>query len=326
MDMTQLGQTEMPISRVGFGAWAIGGGGWVGGWGPQDDDDSVAAIHRALELGVTWIDTAAVYGIGHSEEVVGRAIKGLAEQPLIFTKCGLIGDPADGSVENVLEPDSIRREAEDSLRRLGVEAIDLYQIHWPDPDEDIEAAWSTLVELREAGKVRHIGVSNFDETQLERIAAIAPVETLQPHYSLVERAVEARELPWVEAHGTGVIAYSPMESGLLTGKMTRERIESLPDDDWRRTAPPFSDPLLEDNLALVERLNTVAARRDCTPGAVAIAWVLGHPTVTAAIVGARRPDQIEDTVVGGSLELSADDLRELGVPPRGHESYLPATV
>ena len=326
MDMRQLGQTDMRISRVGFGAWAIGGGGWKHGWGASDDDDSIATIHRALDLGVNWIDTAPVYGVGHSEEVVGRALKGRSDRPYVFTKCGLLGNRETDDVENTLEPDSIRREIEDSLRRLGVDVIDLYQIHWPDPDPAIEDAWATLVELKQQGKVRHIGVSNFDASQLERVHGIHPVESLQPHYSLLSRDVEGDVLPWCEKNGTGVIAYSPMESGLLTGKMTRERIESLPDDDWRRNSPDYQEPALTANLELVDRLSAVAERHGCQPGAVAIAWVLGHPAVTGAIVGARRPDQVEGTVAGGSLQLTEDDLREIGVPPRRHESYLPATV
>ncbi|CAA9546466.1 MAG: Aldo/keto reductase, partial [uncultured Thermoleophilia bacterium] len=257
---------------------------------------------------------------------VGRALKGRSDRPYVFTKCGLLGNRETDHVENTLEPDSIRREVEDSLRRLGVDVIDLYQIHWPDPDPAIEDAWATLIELKEQGKVRHIGVSNFDAGQLERIAGIHPVGSLQPHYSLLHREVEMDVLPWCADHGTGVIAYSPMESGLLTGAMTRERIESLPDDDWRRNNEDYQEPALTANLQLVERLSAVAERHGCTPGAVAIAWVLGHPAVTGAIVGARRPDQIEGTVVGGSLQLSLDDLREIGVPPRAHESYLPVTV
>jgi aryl-alcohol dehydrogenase-like predicted oxidoreductase len=304
---TQLGDTGLEITRLGFGAWAIGGGGWEFGWGPQEDDESIAAIHRALELGVNWIDTAAAYGFGHSEKVVGRALEGLDERPYVFTKASLVPGPGGRVVHN-LKRDSILREANQSLERLGVNAIDLYQIHWPIPDEDIEEGWSALAELKEQGLVHHIGVSNFDVEQLRRIKEIAPVETLQPQYSLVARDVEDEILPFAERERIGVIVYSPMGSGLLTGAMTRKRIESLPDDDWRKQSERFQEPQLSRHLALVERLETVAARLDSTPGAVAIAWTLRNPAVDGAIVGFRRPDQVDPILGAASLELSKDDI------------------
>jgi aryl-alcohol dehydrogenase-like predicted oxidoreductase len=304
---TQLGATGLEITRLGFGAWAIGGGGWEFGWGPQEDDESIAAIHRALELGVNWIDTAAAYGFGHSEGVVGRALEGLEERPHVFTKASLVPGPGGRVVHN-LKRDSILREANQSLERLGLDALDLYQLHWPIPDEDIEDGWSALAELKEQGLVHHIGVSNFDVEQLRRISEIAPVETLQPEYSLVARDVEDEILPFAERERIGVIAYSPMGSGLLTGAMTRKRIENLPDDDWRKQSERFQEPQLSRHLALVERLETVAARLDTTPGAVAIAWALRNPAVDGAIVGFRRPDQVDPILRAASLELSKDDI------------------
>ena len=304
---TELGTTGLQITRIGFGAWAIGGGGWEFGWGPQEDERSLEAIHRALELGVNWIDTAAAYGFGHSEEVVGRALHGLSERPYVFTKASLLEGPGRRVVHS-LKRDSVLREAHASLERLGVDAIDLYQIHWPIPDEDIEEGWSAFAELKQQGLVRHIGVSNFDLEQLRRIQQIAPVETLQPQYSLIERDVEGEILPFAERQDIGVIVYSPMGSGLLTGAMTRERIASLPEDDWRRRDPRFREPQLSRHLDLVERLQTVAERQGTTPGAVAIAWTLRNPAVDGAIVGFRRPDQVDPIIGAANLELSEDDI------------------
>ena len=304
---TRLGATDLEITPVGFGAWAIGGGGWEFGWGAQDDSESIAAIHRALDLGINWIDTAAAYGFGHSEEVVGLALEGLDERPYVFTKCSLLDD-GQRNVVHSLSRDSILREVGDSLHRLRVDAIDLYQIHWPNPEPDIEEGWSTLAELKAEGIVRHIGVSNFDAEQLRRIQQIAPVETLQPPYSLIERKVEREILPYAEREGIGVIAYSPMGSGLLTGRMTRERIEGLPDDDWRKTDERFLEPQLSRHLAVVDRLETVAERHGSTPGAVAIAWTLQNPAVDGAIVGFRRPDQVESLSDALSLELDDGDM------------------
>ncbi len=310
LNTSQLGATGLEITTVGFGAWAIGGGGWEFGWGPQEDDDSIAAIHRALELGVNWIDTAAAYGFGHSELVVGRALEGLEERPYVFTKGSLLEGPGRQVVHS-LERESILREAEASLERLGVDAIDLYQIHWPIPDEDIEEGWSALAELKARGLVRHIGVSNFTVEQLRRIQQIAPVETLQPQYSLVAPDVAGDLLPFADEHAIGVIVYSPMGSGLLTGKMTRERIDALPDDDWRKHDRRFREPQLSRHLALVERLQTVADRHDANPGAVAVAWTLRNPAVDGAIVGFRRPDQVDAIVAAANLELTDDDLDEI---------------
>jgi aryl-alcohol dehydrogenase-like predicted oxidoreductase len=309
---TELGNTGMEITRVGFGAWAIGGGGWEFGWGAQDDEASVDSIHRALELGVNWIDTAAAYGFGHSEQVVGRALAGVDDRPYVFTKASLVPGPG-GRVVNNLKRDSILREVEASLTRLGVEAIDLYQIHWPNPAEDIEEGWSTFAELKEQGLVRHIGVSNFDIAQLRRIQQIAPVETIQPPYSLIARDVEDEILPFAEREAIGVIVYSPMGSGLLTGAMTQARIASLPDDDWRRRSPHFQEPQLSRHLALVERMKIVAERLGTTPGAVAVAvaWTLKDPAVDAAIVGFRRPGQVAAILDAANLKLSEDDIETI---------------
>src|SRR5580700_747635 len=309
LQTTQLGDTGLEITTIGLGAWAIGGGGWEFGWGSQDDDESVQAIHRALERGVNWIDTAAAYGFGRSERIVGRAPREMAQvdRPYVFTKASLL-EGSDRRVVHSLKRDSILREAHASLERLGVDAIDLYQIHWPVPDEDIEEGWSAFAELKEQGLVRHIGVSNFDAEQLRRIQQIAPVETLQPQYSLIERDIEGEILPVAERDGIGVIVYSPMSSGLLTGAMARERIAGLPDDDWRKHDDRFREPELSRNLALVERLGAVADRHGTVPGAAAIAWTLGNPAVDGAIVGFRSPDQVDPLIDAANLELSQDDI------------------
>jgi aryl-alcohol dehydrogenase-like predicted oxidoreductase len=304
---TQLGNTDLEITRLGFGAWAIGGTGYEFAWGEQDDDASLAAIERALDLGINWIDTAAVYGFGHSEDVVGLALAGRRDRPYVFTKASLL-DGGDGRVAHSLKRDSIRREVEASLARLRVDAIDLYQIHWPDPEPDIEEGWATFAELKEEGLVRHIGVSNFNVGQLRRIQEIAPVETLQPQYSLVERGFEREILPHALREGIGVIVYSPMGSGLLTGAMTRDRIAHLPDDDWRRRGEQFTEPRLSRNLALVERLRAVAEHHHTTPGAVAVAWTLRNPAVDGAIVGFRRPDQVDPILAAAWLELTDEDV------------------
>ena len=304
---TPLGATGLEITRVGFGAWAIGGGGWEFGWGPQADDESVAAIHRALELGVNWIDTAAAYGFGRSEEVVGRALEGLARRPYVFTKASLLDD-GTGRVRHSLKRDSILREAEASLKRLGVDAIDLYQIHWPIPEGDIEEGWAAMAELKERGLVRHIGVSNFDTGQLKRIQGIAPVETLQPQYSLIDREAEDEILPFAEREDIGVIVYSPMGSGLLTGAITRERIAAMPADDWRRSDARFTEPQLSRHLGIAARLREVADSYDTTPGAVAVAWTLRNPAVDGAITGFRRPAQVDPILAAANLELTAADV------------------
>jgi aryl-alcohol dehydrogenase-like predicted oxidoreductase len=313
MQTRKLGNSDLHITPVGYGAWAIGGSGWQFAWGSQDDKDSIAAIHCALELGVNWIDTAAVYGLGHSEEVVARALKSWSgPRPYVFTKCGLRWDD-DGNVRKVLNADSIRHEVEDSLRRLSVEVIDLYQIHWPpDPDSaELEEGWSTLASLQRQGKVRWIGVSNFSVQQLRRAQTVASVTSLQPRYSLVHREVEDQVLPYCRGENIGVIVYSPMASGLLTGAMTRERAGKLSKDDWRRAHPDFIEPNLSRNLALVERLRQIARRHNRSPGEVAIAWTLHNDAVTGAIVGARNAHQAEGVMRAGELRLTDEDVSEI---------------
>ncbi|MGA8647634.1 MAG: aldo/keto reductase [Candidatus Sulfotelmatobacter sp.] len=313
MQTRNLGKSDLHITSVGYGAWAVGGSGWQFAWGSQDDNDSIAAIHRALELGVNWIDTAAVYGLGHSEEVVARTLKSwTGPRPYIFTKCGLRWD-AQGNVQKVLSADSIRREVEDSLRRLSIDVIDLYQIHWPpDPDSPaLEEGWSTMADLKREGKVRWIGVSNFNVQQLRRAKAVAPVISLQPPYSLVHREIEDEILPYCLREGIGVIVYSPMASGLLTGAMTRDRAAKLPKDDWRRTNPDFTEPNLSRNLELVERLREIAKRHNRSIGEVAIAWTLHNPAVTGAIVGARNAHQAEGVMRAGDLRLNDKEVNEI---------------
>jgi aryl-alcohol dehydrogenase-like predicted oxidoreductase len=310
---SELGRTGLQITRVGLGAWAIGGGGWEFGWGPQDDEHSLAAIRRALEQGVNWIDTAAAYGFGRSESVVGRALAEMPrdERPYVFTKCSLLEGPGRRVIHN-LKRDSILREAQASLERLGLDAIDLYQIHWPNPPEDIEQGWAALAELKEQGLVRHIGVSNFDASQVRRIQQIAPVETIQPQYSLIERDAARELLPFAQSEGIGVIVYSPMGSGLLTGKMTRARIEQFPDDDWRKQDERFLEPQLSRNLELVDRLSEAAARHGTEPGTVAVAWTLCNPAVDGAIVGFRRPEQVDPVLPAANLKLTDEDLEQIG--------------
>lgn len=309
MKTRQFGKTDMHITPIGFGTWAIGGGNWMYGWGEQNDTDSIAAIKRALDLGINWIDTAPAYGLGHAEEIVAAALKGRAEKPYIFTKCSLVWNPGERTIRGNLKAASIRREAEESLRRLQVETIDLYQMHWPDPDEEIEEGWGTMAELQKEGKVRYIGVSNFNVSQLRRVMAIAPVSSLQPPYSLIDRGVEEELLPFCQQNNIAVIVYSPMQSGLLTGQMTRERIANLPDNDWRKQDQEFQEPRLSRNLALVEKLREIAQLYQRTPAEAAIAWTLQNPAVTGAIVGARNPQQV-DTIVGAA-EFRLNEL-ELG--------------
>ena len=313
MEMRKLGNSDIKITPVGFGAWALGGGGWEFAWGPQDDADSIAAIHRALELGVNWIDTAAVYGLGHSEEVVARALKEWrGPRPYVFTKCVLVWNEK-GKIWKEFSAASIRRECEDSLRRLQVDTIDLYQMHWP-PDEGkpgLEEAWQTLAALKAEGKVRWIGVSNFNAVQIKRAEQIAPVTSLQPPYSIIRRQIEAETLPYCEKQGIGVINYAPMASGLLTGAMTRERAAALPPDDFRSRNPEFREPRLSKNIELVERLRHVGARHGRTPGEVAIAWTLRSPAITAAIVGARNAKQAEGVMRAGELKLTTEEIIEI---------------
>lgn len=311
-----LGASGLEITTVGFGAWAIGGGGWSHGWGPQDDKASVETMRRALELGVNWIDTAAVYGLGHSEEVVGRFLRSLppSERPFLFTKCGLIWDerkPMEAP-KQVLRPESIRAECEASLRRLGIDRIDLYQFHWPDQTgTPVEDSWAEMLRLIEEGKVRLGGVSNFDVALLDRCAAIRHVDSLQPPFSLIRREVAAQEIPWCDAHKTGVICYSPMQSGLLTDRFSADRVARMAADDWRRQAPEFNPPNVSRNVTLRDALRPIAQRRGTTVSSVAIAWTLCWPGVTAAIVGARSPEQVDGWIEAANLELTPDDLDEI---------------
>ena len=311
-----LGSGGLKITTLGFGAWAIGGGGWSFGWGPQDDAASLAAMRHAIELGINWIDTAAVYGLGHSEEVVGRLLHKLppAQRPLVFTKCGLVWDKRNRMVEpqRVLRPESIRTECEASLRRLGVERIDLYQFHWPDEiGTHVEDSWAEMVRLVEEGKVRFVGVSNFDARLLERCEAIHHVDSLQPPFSMIRREAAVHEIPWCAAHRTGVICYSPMQSGLLTDSFSADRVRELAADDWRRRATEFQQPKLGRNLTLRDALRPIAERHGTTVSAVAVAWTLAWPGVTAAIVGARSPEQIDGWIRAATLELTSADLDEM---------------
>ncbi len=320
MKTKRLGNSDLFITPIGFGAWAVGGSGWEFGWGEQDDTQSVAAIHRALELGVNWIDTAAVYGMGHSEEVVALALRTWpGPRPYVFTKCGLRWDE-QGYVHRSLNANSIRRECEESLRRLDVDVIDLYQIHWP--TDDLEEGWSAMAQLQKEGKVRWIGVSNFNVEELRRAQKIAPITSLQPPYSLVRREVEQEILPYCRSNGLGVIVYSPMASGLLTGAMTRERAASLPESDWRSRDVEFKEPRLSKNLALVERLREVGEVVQRPPGQVAIAWTLRNPAVTGAIVGARNAKQVEGNVDASTLRLTNKEIAKI----EGKNIYEPELV
>jgi len=310
MTKKRLGNSDMELTPIGVGAWAMGGGGWKFAWGPQDDAESVEAIHAALDRGVNWIDTAAVYGLGHSEEVVARALEGRSNRPYVFTKCSRVWDES-GEISSGLNAGSIRRECEASLRRLRADTIDLYQIHWPLPDSDVEEGWSTLAKLREEGKVRWIGVSNFNAAQMERCRAIAPITSLQPPYSAVSPEVASEQLPYCARHGIGAIVYSPMKSGLLTGAMTRERVANFPADDFRRNALNFQEPHLSKNLKLADLMKAIGARHGVAAGVVAIAWTLNHPAVTAAIVGMRSAKQVEGVIAAMEFRLSAEEIAEI---------------
>jgi aryl-alcohol dehydrogenase-like predicted oxidoreductase len=305
-----LGNSDLQLTPVGFGAWAIGGGDWAYAWGPQDDADSIAAIRRALECGVNWIDTAAVYGLGHSEEVVAKALEGVSQRPYVFTKCSLRWD-AERKIYNSLKPPSVAEELEASLRRLKRETIDLYQVHWPNPEGEIEEGWEALARLKEQGKIRWIGVSNFNADQMERVRKIAPITSLQPPYSMLRRAIEAQILPYAQANGIGVINYSPMLSGMLTGKMTPERIAAMPADDWRRNNVEYKEPRLGRNMRLVELLREIGGGHGVTPGVVAVAWTLHHPAITAAIVGGRSPRQVEETAAALRFRLAEDEFARI---------------
>lgn len=311
MQQKFLGNSDLAITPMGFGAWAIGGGGWAFAWGPQDDADSIATIHEAIDLGINWIDTAPVYGLGHSEEVVGRALKGLAKKPLVFTKCARVWD-SQRQIGKSLKAASIRAECESSLRRLGVEVIDLYQIHWPEPPEDIDEGWETLVKLKAEGKMRWIGVSNFSAQQMEQVSRFGPITSLQPPYSMVRREIEAQVLPYCEHHAIGVLAYSPMQSGLLTGTWTNQRLAALPADDWRRDKNKhFQEPLFSRNLRLVELLTVLGQPHGKSPGEVAIAWTLRNPVVTGAIVGARKPGQLKALVGAAEWRLTDPECQQI---------------
>jgi aryl-alcohol dehydrogenase-like predicted oxidoreductase len=305
-----LGNSDLRLTPIGYGAWAIGGGNWEFAWGAQDDNESLRTIERALDSGINWIDTAAIYGLGHSEEIVGRALKGRAQKPYVFTKCSMRWDK-DRQIHRSLKAASLREEVEASLRRLGVDAIDLYQIHWPNPEDELEEGWETLAKFKAEGKVRYIGVSNFSVAQMKRVEKIAPISSLQPPYSLLNRKVEAEVLPFCEENHIGVINYSPMVSGLLTGKMTRERVRNLPEDDWRKRSPNFQSPKLERNLELAALLGEIGRGHGVEAGVVAVAWTLRHPAITAAIVGARRPDQVDGVIPALSFRLSAGEIQRI---------------
>jgi len=310
METRRLGNSDLQITPIGIGAWAIGGGGWNGSMGPQDDNDSIPAIHAALEYGLNWIDTAALYGLGHSEEMVGRAIRGRTPTPYIFTKCERVWDE-ESNIGACLNAQSVRQECEDSLRRLKVDIIDLYQIHWPEPDKDIEEGWTELSRLKEEGKVRYIGVSNFSVAQMKRAQAIAPITSLQPPYAVVRREIEQEILPFCLRENIGVIVYSPMYAGLLTGAMTRERVANFLPEDWRQNLPGFKEPELSRNLRVVERLREIGRRNGRTPGEVAIAWTLKHPAVTGAIVGFRSREQVEGIIGAAHFRLNQDEIAEI---------------
>ncbi|WP_263366059.1 aldo/keto reductase [Edaphobacter bradus] len=308
MNKNLLGNSDLYLSRIGLGTWAIGGGGLTSSWGPQDDNDSVAAIHRALDLGMNWIDTAPVYGLGHSEEIVAKALKTASTKPYIFTKCSRTWNEKRETGNSLKE---IRREVEDSLRRLQVEIIDLYQMHWPTPEEDIEEGWSVMADLHKEGKVRWIGVSNFDVAHMERVMKIAPITSNQPPYSMINRNIEREILPFCQEHHIGTINYAPMHSGLLTGKMTKERVANFPEDDFRKRAKNYQEPLLSRNLGWADLLKTIASRHSVSAGVVAIAWTLHHPGITAAIVGGRNAAQIEDVVPALNFRLSDAEYDEI---------------
>jgi len=310
MQTRQFGNSDMQITPLGLGTWAIGGGGWAFGWGPQDDEASIATIHRAIDLGINWIDTAAVYGLGHSEEIVAKALKGRSDRPYVFTKGSRVWND-QGEITSSLKEQSLRREVENSLRRLEVDTIDLYQLHWPNPHPDIEEGWSTLAKLKSEGKLRYIGVSNFSVEQMERARKIAPITSLQAPYSLIKRDIERDILPYCQEHNIGVIVYSPMMSGLLSGKMTRERIDNFPEDDWRKRNEEFQEPRLSRNLKLASLLQDIGYPYNRTTAEVAIAWTLRHPAVTGAIVGGRRPEQVEEIIGAAEFRLSESELEQI---------------
>jgi aryl-alcohol dehydrogenase-like predicted oxidoreductase len=311
MEKRKLGNSDLMITPLGVGAWAMGGGGWKFAWGPQDDKESIAAIRAALEAGWNWIDTAAIYGLGHSEEVVAQALEGISPRPYVFTKCERVWNEK-GEISGSLRADSVRKECEASLRRLRTDVIDLYQIHWAEPDEDVEEGWETLKQLKHEGKVRWIGVSNFNVSQMARAQAVAPITSLQPPYSIISPEIEKELLPHCSRTGVGVIVYSPMKSGLLTGKMTKERVANFPPDDFRRNAPSFQEPHLSRNIALADLCKNIGARHGRTAGEVALAWVLRRPEVTGAIVGLRSAAQFEGVKGASEFRLTGAEIAEIG--------------
>lgn len=315
MKTEKLGNSDLNLTRIGFGAWAIGGADWSHGWGPQDDNDSIAAIHKALDLGINWIDTAAVYGIGHSEEIVAKALNTTSHKPYIFTKCSMRWDSKREIYHSLKE---IRSEVEESLRRLQVEAIDLYQIHWPNPDSEIEEGWSTMADLQREGKVRWIGVSNFNVAQMERAVKIAPITSNQPPYSMLNRTAEPEVLPFCLKHGIGVINYAPMHSGLLTGAMTKERVAAFPKNDFRRNAKNYQEPLLSRNLAIADLLKTIGTRHGVAAGVIAIVWTLRNSALTAAIVGGRSAKQVEGVIPAMDFQLSSAEYAEINAFLEAH--------
>jgi aryl-alcohol dehydrogenase-like predicted oxidoreductase len=308
MQTKKLGNSDLDLTSIGFGAWAIGGSDWAHGWGPQDDRDSINAIHRALDLGLNWIDTAAVYGLGHSEELVAKALKSSSHKPYIFTKCGMVWDESKAITHSLK---TIREECEASLRRLAIDTIDLYQIHWPKPEEELEAGWSTMADLQREGKVRWIGASNFSVEQMKLAQKIAPVTSLQPPYSMINRNVEPEILPFCLKHNIGVINYAPMHSGLLTGAMSRERVAAFPASDFRRNAKNYQEPHLTRNLAIADLLKQIGTRHNLAAGVIAIAWTLHHPAVTAAIVGSRSPEQVDGTFPATTFRLTEAEYTEI---------------
>jgi aryl-alcohol dehydrogenase-like predicted oxidoreductase len=312
MKKRKLGFSDLDVTTVGLGTWAIGGGSWEWGWGPQDDAESISALRRGIDFGLNWIDTAAAYGLGRSEEVVGKAIKGRRDQVIVATKCGLVWEEGSPLISQRLKADSVRAECEASLRRMDIDVIDLYQIHWPIPDEDIEEAWGTIADLVKAGKVRFAGVSNANVEQMQRLQPIHPIASLQPPYSMVERGVEEELLGFCAANNIGVVCYSPMQNGLLTGKYTKEKIAAMSDDDWRKErSPHFKEPQIDANLALVDNLRPIAERHGKTVAQLAIAWVLRRPEVTSAIVGSRRPSHIDETAGASDWELGMEEIAEI---------------
>ncbi|HWB33396.1 MAG TPA: aldo/keto reductase [Acidobacteriaceae bacterium] len=318
MRISQLGTSDLWLTPIGFGAWAISGSNWAYSWGPQDDKVSIAAIHRALELGINWIDTAAVYGLGHSEEIVGRAVKESSFKPFVFTKCGMVWNDKREITRTTRH---IRRECEESLRRLQKETIDLYQIHWPVDGEDMYEAWEVMADLKKEGKVRYIGLSNFPVPEMERLLSAAPITSLQPPYSMINRSIEQEILPFCRDHNIGVINYSPQHSGLLTGAMTRERVAAFPPDDFRRNAKNYQEPHLSRNLAIATFLKEIGSRHNVSAGVVAIAWTLANPAITAAIVGARSPEQVDGVWPATSFQLSKDEIAEIEAFLKAHPAY-----